>query len=71
MEVQQVERILLTTEFTKDGYIAKCITNNNELITGAYPDPHTAINHLVNVVVKRKQEIHQMRDVHYMFTTKF
>ena len=65
-----MEKILLETEFTKDGYIAKCDVNGNQLKTGSYPAPYAAINHLISVVVQRKKDQGQSRDLHYIFTTK-
>ena len=65
-----LDRILLTTEFTKDGYIAQCIVDDKKLRTEAKPAPYTAINHLINVVIQRKKEKGLIRDLDYIFTTK-
>lgn len=62
-----MEKIILLTENTKDGYIAKCVVNDKELLTAPKPAPYAAVEHLINVVVERKKAQGQTRDLHYIF----
>ena len=69
-EAENIERILLETYFVDGEYIAKCMLNGKQLETGGKPRPYAAIQHLINVVVERKEALGQLRDVDYIFTTK-
>ena len=69
-QAKNIERILLTTKFKDGGYIAQCTVNQQALITEPKNAPYAAINHLINVVVGMKKEKGQIRDFHYIFTTK-
>ena len=68
-QAQSMEKIILKTEKTSDGYIAKCTVDGQPLQTKSYPLVMNALNHLIEVVVNDKKEKGQIRDFHYKFMT--
>jgi len=70
VQAETMERILLTTDFIKGGYVAQCVTDNRSLVTEPKAAPYMAINHLINAVVKLKNEKGLRRNFDYIFTTK-
>lgn len=69
-EAEEMERILIQTQFKDGEYIALAIYNGKELETGGYPTPYGAFQHLKNVIIERQTAKGLERSIHYIFTSR-
>lgn len=64
------EKILISTQFKKDGFVASCIVDNEALQSQAKILPHMATTSLINFVVEMKAEDKKVRNIDYVFVAK-
>lgn len=69
-EAKNMEKILIGTVFEEGEYIAEAIYNGTKLKTTGYSRPYAALQHLINVIIKRQQDKGLKRDLDYMFMSR-
>ena len=69
-ESSNIEKILVTTSFIKEGYVANATVDGEDWATKPKDAPYTAIKHLIDAIAAEKLTKGQKRDQDYIFVTK-